>query len=183
MWSSAMYKKGYHNMWPFLLLHVRQPPCNEQKIAQRLCCTFGGLQSPINLIKWYIYFLKRTVFRSNLKRKTCVLQALQKGLFMYPQTQWTVWFLKVYQVPVSQKHCGAGIIIRECEGIFREQKNSAKDNLKHSCPNCHCVGESGWYWKVVLHKLQILVKDYTFAGWSTPGGKQVWLVDAVKLPS
>ena len=33
-----------------LLLCVRQPPSNEQKNAQRFCCTFGGLQSPI---KWY----------------------------------------------------------------------------------------------------------------------------------
>ena len=37
-------------MKDLLLLWVRQPPSNEQKTAQRFCCTFGGLQSPI---KWY----------------------------------------------------------------------------------------------------------------------------------
>ena len=40
---STMYKKDYHDRWPFLLLFcVRLPPSNEQKTAQRLCCTFGG---------------------------------------------------------------------------------------------------------------------------------------------
>ena len=101
-----------------------------RKLLRDYAALLGGLQS---LIKWYtiiIYlFFKWTVFRSILKRRTCVLQALQKGLACAPNGQYD--YRK--RVPISQKHCGAYINIRESEGIFRQktrQQQPTGDDLK-----------------------------------------------------
>ena len=50
----------------------RQPPSNERKTAQRLCCIFDG---PAESNKVGGFFLW-TVFRSILKRRTCVFRKL-----------------------------------------------------------------------------------------------------------